>query len=198
MNLVKHATWVSGKARKMLGAVRNILKRWQLTRQIERVYLCCIRPVVSYSVSVSYPRTKEGQRVIERVNKIAAEMVLNKFDMNYEDLLSTLKWESFKWSAIKEQLRIMHQFTQQVQTSSRIQMVESENTRHSQRLSNDKPIRVIGGPHRLCRTRTTAVHQMVRRWSVLPNDVVNSLKNLFITKMSFSHDMSLLLTENEQ
>jgi hypothetical protein len=196
MNLVKHTTWVSGKARKMLGAVRNILKRWQLTRQIERIYLCCIRPIISYSVSVSYPKTKEGQRMIERVNKIAAEMVLNKFDRNYDDLLSTLKWDSIKWSGIQEQLRIMHQSTQQVSSSSRIQLVERENTRHSQRLSNNNPFKVIGKPPHLNRTRETAVHQMVRRWNILPNDVVNASKNVFITKIS-SPNIKILLIENE-
>jgi hypothetical protein len=94
MNLVKYTTWVSRKACKMLGAVRNILKRWQLTKQIERICLFCIRPIVSYSVSVVYPKTKEGQQMIERVNQIAAQMAFNKFDSNYGDLLSTLKWDN--------------------------------------------------------------------------------------------------------
>jgi hypothetical protein len=32
--------------------------------------------------------------MIERVNQIAAQMAFNKFDSNYGDLLSTLKWDN--------------------------------------------------------------------------------------------------------
>jgi hypothetical protein len=71
LTFVKHASKISGKARKMLGAIRRILFRWKLTKQIGLIYTTCIRPIVTYGIAVTYPRTKGGRRILERVNKIA-------------------------------------------------------------------------------------------------------------------------------
>jgi hypothetical protein len=195
MTFAKHASWVSGKARKMLGAIRRVLKRWKLSKQIHQIYLSCIRPVITYGVAVSYPRTKEGQRVIERVNKIAAEMILNKYNQSYNDILIKLKWDPIKWIAIQDQMRLMMQLVQKITMCDSIPLIIPDTSRHSRRISNDKPFKAVGVVPRLHRTKETTVNQMVHRWSLLPNDVIHLNQQTFMEKISSSEVKTILIRE---
>ena len=185
----------------MLGAVRSILQKWQLLKQIERIYIVCIRPIITYGVTVSYPRTKEGQRTLERVNRIAAEMPLNRYGQSYEDSLNELKWDNIRWISVKDQMRMMFTFVLRVENRheegeiTRIDLIEPDLSRHSQRLTHDKPFKVKGNPPHLKRTTETAIQRMVSLWNRLPTSIIHCPFNQFMNALSESDTKSMLLHE---
>jgi hypothetical protein len=195
LSFVKHASKISGKARKMLGAVRRILQRWNLLKQIDRIYTMCIRPIVTYGVAITYPRTKEGRRILERINRIASNMTLNRYDLPYDDVLDSLKWDSIQWISIKERLRLMYLSNIRFQNGSE-NLITKESSRRSQRNKNDLQFVVRGKTPSLKRSKNSTIQQMVRQWNKLPSTTVQLPYNRFIREITEQHIKALLIQED--
>lgn len=200
ITFTKHASLVARKARKMIGAVGTVLRKWKMFKQIKRIYLCCIRPTILYGIAATYPRTAIGRSTLERVNKLAAQMTANKYHTDYEEILKVVNWDTINWLSIKEQLRIMHHYTA-VQKSEKANqwtmMIEPESARRSSRLSNDTPYRVIGKEPRLTRTMETTIRQMITLWNRLPTSATSlSNKETFLAKINSEEIRNSLLNKN--
>jgi exonuclease III len=195
----EHGTIVSSKARKMLAAISTTLRKWKMSSQIKKIYESCIRPVMTYGIAVTYPRTAAGRRRLERVNKIAAQMVLRKQDCSYEELLRKLNWESINWMMVKDLLRIMHGYVlldrQHGDSEVCMKLIEKETGRRTGRTSNFHSYRTSDPHHRLSRTAESAIHRMVVLWNSLPNEIVN-IDNwrIFLEKISQTETKTALIT----
>ena len=122
-------------------------------------------------------------------------MILNKYNQSYNDILIKLKWDPIKWIAIQDQMRLMMQLVQKITMCDSIPLIIPDTSRHSRRISNDKPFKAVGVVPRLHRTKETTVNQMVHRWSLLPNDVINLNQQTFMEKISSSEVKTILIRE---
>jgi hypothetical protein len=199
LTFTKHAIATSAKARRMLGAVGGVLRKWHLSKELQKIYTCCIRPVVAYACAVAYPRTAEGRSIVEKVNKLAARLVLNDYDTDYEALLERLKWESIAWSSVREQMRIMRYHVTMLSSNAEgytlLDWIGPEEARRAARLSNSLPYKVAGKAPRLMRTKESASAQTVKRWNCLPDNVINlSQISHFMDAISTAEVRQLLLS----
>jgi hypothetical protein len=170
-----------------------------MTSQIKKVYECCIRPVITYGIAVTYPRTAAGRRRIERVNKLAARMITRRYDCSYEDLLIRLQWDSIRWVMVKDLLMIMYRYVRidrkNEVSSTWVRLIERETGRRTGRNSNSHQYRTIGPSHRLSRTSESSVHRMVFLWNSLPDDIVTlDLRTVFMEKICGSVQKASLTT----
>jgi hypothetical protein len=181
LSFISHNTSTAKKARQMLGAIANVLNRWRMKDQMTKIYLTCIRPVLSYGSAITMGKTSDGDSILERVNKSAARVILNEYSTPvYEDLLLKLGWDSVKKTSIVEQMRIMFKHVQQIHSEDYeiencpLHWITTESSRRSSRLSHSLCCCVSGLQPRLARTGSTAVHLMVKRWNALPKATVLS------------------------
>lgn len=187
LNFSHHATKTAKKARCMLHAVGNLLQKWHMKDEIERIYKVCIRPVMTYGIGVTYGKTKEGRSALERVNRTASRMVTNSFMLNYDEVLQLLQWPKISWLSVKEKLRIIHKYANSdlliegydggiIGVDTHQQPIEKfiskQTSRRSSRLSNGAELYIQGQVPRLMRTQRTALHEMVQMWNKLPKETV--------------------------
>ena len=101
-------------------------------------------------------------------------MVLNEYQLEYEEMLEKLGWSNLGWAATKEQLRLTHKHVKQLEAEGGtvLKWIVPEKARRATRLSNGMPLKIEGGTPRLARTKKTAIHQMVHLWNSIPNIVV--------------------------
>jgi hypothetical protein len=180
-----HSSRVAKKARCMLHAVGNTLQKWHMQDEMARIYTVCIRPIMTYAIAVAYPKTEEGKSTLERINRGAARMVLNSYQMSYTDMLQKLKWPSLAHSSMMDKLRMVHHYvntkigeycdTDPPQPTQRAisSYIIHEKSRRSSRLSNGREIAVIGQFPHLSRTHSTALHDMINAWNSLPSEIVS-------------------------
>jgi hypothetical protein len=66
LSFTNHAHTVATRARRMLGAVTGTMRRWHMQREMERISIACIRPVITYGLAVVHAHTDDGRRAVER------------------------------------------------------------------------------------------------------------------------------------
>jgi hypothetical protein len=177
----------------MLGAISTILRRWKLTKQLERIYLCCIRPVITYASTVTFGKNVESKRRIERVNKVAAKLVLNNYQLDYNESLTRLGWTSIEWIVVQDMLHRMHQHIY-LPKEEFLTEIRPVTARRSSRLTNSKCQEIEGVPPKLSRTKSTAVSKMVVLWNALPNSVADiPTTRAFMEALSATEIRTLML-----
>jgi hypothetical protein len=213
LNFNQHLNESASKSRQMIGAVGSFLRKWHMKREMNKIYLSSIRPILTYGIAVTYGKTLEGSSAVERVNRVAARMVSNIHEpIDYKDLLSSLQWDPIEWDVIRDQLRIMYQRVKAhesknietadsrtdntVKDSDRMmQYIVPVDTRHSERLQHSKMYKINAPLPRLSRTRLSTTYQMIKRWNSLPENIV-SLKTMssFLRKIRDPEVKMSLLT----
>jgi len=180
LTFCQHATTVATKARRMLHAVSSVLRKWHMAKQLERIYTSCIRPVVTYGIAVSFPKTGEGRLALERLHKSAARISLNTFTISYEEMLKKLSWKTIAQTSERDRMRIMHRH---VKVTLRNERDGGHGKLREGALRWIKPVDVRRAPRRNCgeqfyieglqqprlsRTQQTATYEMVKKWNSLP------------------------------
>ncbi len=76
-------------------------------KAIEKIYISCIRPILTYGNAITHGKTK-GDSAVQRVNKLAMRMVTNLYTpISYEDLLLRCGWKGLDFCAAEELLHMM-------------------------------------------------------------------------------------------
>jgi hypothetical protein len=177
LSFTPHSRIVARRTRQMLGAIGLTLRKWRMNREMAKIYIACIRPVLAYGAAVYYGKTKEGAHIIEKVNKGAAKMILNDYEMEYSEMMSKLGWSTLEWTARREQQILMYRHVQSIKGGGiwpELMCIIPEENRRTPRLSNNHRFTVEGGQPRLNRSIQSTVNQMTRCWNLLPECVVSS------------------------
>jgi hypothetical protein len=66
VSFTDHIREVSKKAMWMIGAFGSVLRKWHIKAQTEQIYLCCIQPILTYGMAVTFRKSKQGISIIER------------------------------------------------------------------------------------------------------------------------------------
>jgi hypothetical protein len=111
INFIHHSMRAANKARRMLHAIRNSPRKWHMRDEIKILCVTCIRPVLTYGISIAYGKSQEGKSALERINRIASRMILNNYTAEYQDLLKILDWPTIAWMSVEERLRVMHRLS---------------------------------------------------------------------------------------
>jgi hypothetical protein len=204
INFTHHSLRIANKARRMLHAIGNTLRKWHMRDEIKRIYITCIRPVLTYGISIVYGKSQEGKSALERVNRTASRMILNNYTDEYEDLLKTLDLSTIAWLSVEERLRWIHKLAYRLSTSESSnqpieEIIRKVTSRRSSRLSNGFELCVHGQDPRLTRTKRTALRQMVKLWNMLPSNIVSQQNSTqFLTTIRNDTNLrSLLLNASE-
>ena len=172
----------------MLGAVSYMLRRWHMFAMLCHIFLSCIRPVLLYGNAVTSGKSAENTSAVERVNRMAATMVLNNYTpMDNEALLKKVKWRTFEWEATREQLCLVYKHvkkaTQEGSTTT-MKWIVPETTRRASRLNHSRIQKIQASRPRLQRTTKCASYQMVAKWNLLTEEEVNAASvNTFLKEL---------------
>jgi hypothetical protein len=131
----RHAQSVAARARRMLGAIAAMLRRWHKRVEMVRIYIKCIRPTITYGLAVVYARTEDSRRAVECVNLVAARTVLNTYTAEYTALITRLHWSTIAAIAVVDRLRLMYTYVHN--SSSNNNNSSSNNNNNSSSNNNN-------------------------------------------------------------
>jgi hypothetical protein len=116
LTMKAHVDKVTQRARGMLYQVRAELQRNNCRSAINIIYTSCIRPIMTYAISIYYPNTVYLQNKLERVDKTAARMITNNYDYNIHgaQLMNDLNWPTLKQLSEAEQVSNFWQYVNKI------------------------------------------------------------------------------------
>ena len=107
LSMKKHVDEVTRRARSMLHMVRGQLQRYNCRLAVHKIYISCIRPIMTYGLAAYYPSAAYLQNRLTRVDKTAAHIITNKFTQGIgDDLVRELQWPTIAQLAHVE--RVSH------------------------------------------------------------------------------------------
>ncbi len=69
-----------------------------------KIYTAKVLPILTYGLPVTAPVCKQHWLVLEKVNRVAARLVLNNFADSYEELLLKPRWKTIAQLCVERQL----------------------------------------------------------------------------------------------
>ena len=78
-------------AKRMLGCLSRVVRK-HVPSIIAKVYMAVIRPSLLYAIPISYPYYERDKCALEKVQKYACKLSLNRFNLPYDTMLRELKW----------------------------------------------------------------------------------------------------------
>ena len=134
LSFVTHLRQKAKKARQMLASIRGALVRWKQYRVLGTIYRSCIRPIMSYALPIVFGITKNGDRLLNRVDHIALRAVTNDYQKEVDHLRHQVGWTSFFSESQKFLLHLFYLLIQRHSLNTFYSPIEPVTNRRSIRL----------------------------------------------------------------
>ncbi len=164
-----HTRHKVAKARAALGCLSRTVRGFVPQQKFRMLYLSLVRSVLLYAMPVCFPRFKRDIILLERTQKFACRLIVNNFDLRYNELLSITKLHSIIRTVVEYRFILIYKYVY--------------NYRHvppgvicvrngcSRRTNHSKTIYIPNC--KLESTNTSCFYQCARLWNFLSDDEIS-------------------------
>jgi hypothetical protein len=121
-----------------IGALCSSLRKWAPREVFYKAIDAIVLPAFLYAIEAWYPPHQKDQKKLEQVIRYAGRLILNDFEIKYDDLLGKLNWKPLFRRIAEKRLLLVKKYMEGCRfiPSFVFEFEGEEQSRHSQRLKS--------------------------------------------------------------
>ena len=155
----------------MLGCLSRVVRK-HVPSIVAKVYTAVVRPSLLYAIPISYPYYERDKSALEKVQKYACKLSLNRFNLSYDMMLRELKWIKITKFVLQSGICLMYKYINRVRILPALCIVfeRDTNLRRSNRLSNGANVVLKQFSH--VRSLTSFLYYYGNVWNGLSREII--------------------------
>ena len=158
-------------AKRMLGCLSRVVRK-HVPSIIAKVYMAVIRPSLLYAIPISYPYYERDKCALEKVQKYACKLSLNRFNLPYDTMLRELKWLKITKFVFQSGIFLMYKYVNMLRILPALCIIFESDTgfRRSNRLSNGANVVLKQFSH--TRSLTSFIYHFGNVWNGISREII--------------------------
>jgi hypothetical protein len=180
LNMRAHINHVTAKARRKLGGLHTVLRKWKMHAQFGRIFQCVIQPIMTYSLFLTHGRTAYGDNKYGHVQRLAARHSLNRYDIGHAELYKLTGWQTVEEIAHVQRLRLAYDYYHMRKPIPPDILSTFTDRRVSTRNRHAKQLYTRLSGHQLKTGNMCGVTMLCSAWNELTTEVVDMTRKQFV------------------